>query len=88
MNQNVCRAEFRKRFNHLVKKYDIKRVTLGKLTGANVGQINRWADGDLMPTWYQFVRLTEIFGVDDEYMLGCSVNERKYTAMFKSGSGT
>lgn len=83
MNANQGRATFRKNFNFLVKKYDIKRVTLSKLTGAPVGHINRWADGDLMPTWHQFERLTEIFGCDDERLLGASVNERGYNAMFK-----
>ena len=49
----------------------------------SVSQLNRWTEGNLMPTWKQFNRLTEIFGVDDEKFLGTSVSERSYVSRFK-----
>ena len=79
------RARFRRQLNAQIKRAEIKRVTLSKLTGANVGQINRWTDGSLMPTYLQFQRLLAIFGVEDEYLLGTSVNEKRYNQMFKDG---
>ena len=61
----------------------MKRVTLAKLAGVSVSQVNRWTDGDLMPTWHQFQRLMDIFGVEDERLLGTSISESSYTKRFK-----
>ena len=85
MNANQARMKFRGAMVRLLQKYDIKRVTLSKLTGAPVGHINRWTDGDLMPSWYQFERIMQIFGVDAEYLIGSGISEKSYNATFKTG---
>lgn len=85
MNQADGRQRFRRQMAVLLKRTDMKRVTLSKLTGANVSQINRWTDGDLMPTWNQFSRIMEIFGVEAEWLLGQSVSKNGYEKMYKPG---
>lgn len=84
MNHMERQARFRRQLNAQIKRADIKRVTLGKLTGANVGQVNRWTEGSLMPTYHQFQRLLEIFDIEDEYLVGTSVSEKSYNQMFKA----
>ena len=83
MNKVQAQAMFRSKLSSQIKRTDIKRTTLSKLTGANVGQINRWLDGSLMPTYHQFQRIQEVFGVDDEYLIGSSTSERSYEKQFK-----
>ena len=84
MNNMERKSLFRRHLNAQIKRADIKMLTLSKLTGANVGQINRWTDGSLMPTYSQFQRLLEIFGVESEYFLGTTVSEKAYNQMFKN----
>lgn len=86
MNDVQCRAIFRKKLNGLLDRSSMKRVTLAKLAGVSVSQVNRWSDGDLMPTWHQFQRLMDIFGVEDEQLLGTSISESSYNKRFKPGS--
>ena len=83
MNDVQCRAVLRKKLNGLIDRSSMKRVTLAKLSGVSVSQVNRWTDGDLMPTWHQFQRLMDIFGVEDERLLGTSISESSYTKRFK-----
>lgn len=83
MNHAKAQDQFRRLLLVQMKRTDIKRATLSKLTGASVGQINRWTDGSLMPTYQQFRRLLEIFGIEDAYLLGNSVSEHAYNRMFK-----
>lgn len=86
MNDVQCRANFRKKLNGHIARCSMKRVTLAKLAGVSVSQVNRWTDGDLMPTWHQFQRLMDIFGVEDEQLLGTSISESSYNKRFKPGS--
>ena len=46
MNDVQCRAVFRKKLNGLMDRASMKRVTLAKLAGVSVSQVNRWTDGD------------------------------------------
>lgn len=83
MNDMQARAHFRKMLNIKIKGCSIKNVTLAKLTAASASQVNRWMDGSLMPTYHQFDRLCQIFGVEDEYLLGTSISESSYERRFK-----
>lgn len=83
MNDMQVRAHFRKMLNIKIKACAIKNVTLAKLTGAGASQVNRWMDGSLMPTYREFVRLCQIFGAEDEYLLGTSISESSYERRFK-----
>ena len=87
MNDVQARAMFRNKLNNRIKACAIKVVTLAKLTGASTSQVNRWADGHLMPTYREFTRLCQIFGVEDEYFLGNSTSEGSYVRRFKRGEG-
>ncbi len=83
MTHTKAQEQFRRRLTSQIKRVDIKRTTLAKLAGVSVGQLNRWTDGDLMPTYQQFQRLLEIFGIEDEYLLGNSISEHAYNRQFK-----
>ena len=85
MNDVQARVQFRKVLNNRIKGSGIKNVTLAKLAGASASQVSRWMAGDLMPTYHEFTRLCEIFGVEDEYFLGNSVSESSYNKRFKRG---
>lgn len=83
MNDTQARALFRRRINEQVRRVHMKKETLSKLTGASVSQVNRWMEGNLMPTYRQFQRVLEIFGIEDSYVLGNSTSENSYTRRFE-----
>lgn len=83
MNDVQCRAVFRKNLNRRIKTVGIKNVTLAKLAGVSASQAARWCEGGLMPTWSQFQRLLDIFGIESEQLLGTPISEHSYTARFK-----
>lgn len=83
MNDMQCRSMFRSKLNSKMKAVAIKNVTLAKLCGVSVGQLNRWCDGSLMPTWQQFQRVLDVFGCEDSCFLGTSISESGYTRRFK-----
>ena len=84
MNDVNARSVFRRNLNAQIKRADIKRTTLSKLTGASAGQVNRWTEGSLMPTWREFCRIMDIFGISDKQMLGTPISENSYNIRFKS----
>lgn len=83
MNDVQCRSVFRSKLKNRIKAADMKTGTLAKLAGVSLTQANRWLEGSLMPTWEQFVRLTEIFGVEADGLLGTGISRSSYEKRFK-----
>lgn len=84
MNDIQAKNQFKRVLNREMKRTDMKVLTLSKLVGVSASQVQRWMHGDLMPDWRQFNRILDIFGIDDERVLGNSISESGYIRRFKT----
>ena len=64
--------------NRLMNKNEMPRKTLAHLTGVSLSQVARWQSGDLLPTYEALERISRIFGVDMDDLIGEHCSKKTY----------
>lgn len=73
MLPNHC---FNVRLEHLRYRDFVSRAALARKLHVSAAVVGRWERGETQPSFEMLVKLTEIFNVSADYLLGLSDNER------------
>lgn len=86
MNEVKMKSTLKLSLNRLMDKNEMPRKTLAHLAGVSLSQVARWQAGGLLPTFEKLERISRIFDVDMDELVGENCSKKTYIGRVRGGA--